>query len=120
MQQEINTIRTLPPYRMGRVNCYLKKSDSNYILIDTGCSGKRDQVECELQDAGCKPGELNLIVLTHGDFDHIGNAAYLRQKFRAKIAMHRDDLGMAERGDMFWNRKRGIALLKQHKQVLKN
>jgi len=27
-----------------------------------------------------------LIVLTHGDFDHIGNAAYLSKKFGAKIA----------------------------------
>jgi hydroxyacylglutathione hydrolase len=51
-----------------------------------------------------------LIVITHGDFDHIGNAAYLRQKFGAKIAMHADDVGMAERGDMFWNRKKGNRL----------
>ena len=51
-----------------------------------------------------------MIVITHGDFDHIGNAAYLRQKFGAKIAMHADDVGMAERGDMFWNRKKGNRL----------
>ena len=53
-----------------------------------------------------------MIVITHGDFDHIGNAAYLRQKFGAKIAMHADDVGMAERGDMFWNRKKGNRLLR--------
>lgn len=27
-------------------------------------------------------------------------------KFGAKIAMHRSDSGMAENGDMFWNRKK--------------
>jgi hydroxyacylglutathione hydrolase len=53
-----------------------------------------------------------LIVITHGDFDHIGNAAYLRQKFGAKIAMHVEDVGMAECGDMFWNRKKGNRLLR--------
>jgi hydroxyacylglutathione hydrolase len=112
MQQEIKTI-TLPlPFKMGSVNCYLVKTDGGYILIDTGGSNARSELESALQSAGCKPGNLELIVLTHGDFDHIGNAAYLRGKFGAKVAMHRDDCGMAERGDMFWNRKSGNALIR--------
>ena len=41
--------------------------------------------------AGCKLGSLKLIVLTHGDFDHTGNAAYLRHKYAIKIAMHFDN-----------------------------
>lgn len=55
--------------------------------------------------AGCGPGDLKLIVLTHGDVDHCGNAACLRGRFSAPIAMHRDDAGMVEHDDMFWNRK---------------
>jgi glyoxylase-like metal-dependent hydrolase (beta-lactamase superfamily II) len=58
-----------------------------------------------LERAGCSPSSLRVILLTHGDFDHIGNAAFLRSAFRAPIAMHPDDSGMAERGDMFVNRK---------------
>ena len=61
--------------------------------------------------AGCKLGSLKLIVLTHGDFDHTGNAAYLRHKYAIKIAMHFDDSGMLKRGDMFWNRKKGNMLI---------
>jgi hydroxyacylglutathione hydrolase len=112
MQQEIKTI-TLPlPFKMGSVNCYFIETDNGYILIDTGGSNGRGELESALQRAGYKPGDLQLIVLTHGDFDHIGNAAYLREKFGAKIAMHRDDCGMAERGDMFWNRKSGNAIIR--------
>ncbi|UCC88810.1 MAG: MBL fold metallo-hydrolase [Anaerolineales bacterium] len=112
MQQGIKTI-TLPlPYRLGSVNCYLVATDTGYVLIDTGSSNKRNQLERELESAGCKPGNLKLVVLTHGDFDHIGNAAYLRGKFGAKIAMHKDDSGMAERGDMFWNRESGSTLMR--------
>ncbi|MBN2255231.1 MAG: MBL fold metallo-hydrolase, partial [Deltaproteobacteria bacterium] len=112
MQQEFKTI-TLPlPFKMGSVNCYLVKTDNDYMLIDTGGANARSDLEKALQSAGCKPGNLKLIVLTHGDFDHIGNAAYLREKFGAKIAMHKDDCGMAERGDMFWNRKSGNALIR--------
>jgi len=87
------------------VNCYLVKTDDGYILIDTGISNKRGVIEKELGSAGCQPGNLKLIVLTHGDFDHIGNAAYLRKKFGTRIAMNYNDSGMAEQGNMFWSRK---------------
>ncbi len=118
MQQEIKTI-TLPlPFKLGRVNCYLVQTDSGYILIDTGTSNKRGELLRELESAGCKPDNLKLIVLTHGDFDHIGNAAYLCERFGAKIAMHKDDSGMAEHGDMFWNRKSGNVLIKMIAPIL--
>jgi hydroxyacylglutathione hydrolase len=110
--QEIKVI-TLPlPYRLGSVNCYLVETDTGFILIDTGGSNKRAELEKEPIGAGCQPGRLQLIVLTHGDFDHTGNAAYLREKFGAPIAMHEDDAGMAERGDMSWNRKSGNILFR--------
>jgi len=105
MQQEIKTISLLLPYHLGSVNCHLIETDTGYILIDTGGSNKRTDLEKEVESAGCQPGYLRLIVLTHGDFDHTGNAAYLRKKFGTKIAMHYDDSGMVERGDMTWNRK---------------
>jgi glyoxylase-like metal-dependent hydrolase (beta-lactamase superfamily II) len=118
VKQQIRTI-TLPlPFGIGRVNCYIVETDGVFVLIDTGASNKRKALEKELESAGCRPGNLNLIVLTHGDFDHTGNAAYLRQKFGAKIAMHRDDAGMLERGDIFWNRKSGNFLIRALASVL--
>jgi hydroxyacylglutathione hydrolase len=112
MSQEIKIINLLLPCRLGSVNCYLIKTDTGYILIDTGYSRKRTDLEKELESAGCKPGNLQVIVLTHGDFDHSGNAAYLRKKFGARIAMHYDDAGMGERGNMFWNRSKSNILIK--------
>ena len=94
------------------VNCYLVRTGVGYILIDTGMPNKRGIIEKELESAGCRPGNLKLIVLTHGDFDHTSNAAYLREKFGTKVAMHYGDSGMVERGDMFWNRKNPNILIK--------
>jgi hydroxyacylglutathione hydrolase len=93
-------------------------STASFVLIDTGASNKRGELENELTSAGCKPGTLDLIVLTHGDFDHTGNATYLRDKFGAKIAMHQEDSGMAEHGDMFWNRSSGSALFRKIAPIL--
>jgi len=90
---------------LGGVNCYLFAAGDGYILVDTGFATKRIQLENSLKSAGCKPGKLKLILLTHGDSDHAGNCAYLRRKYNCKIAMHNLDSGMVERGDMNWNRK---------------
>ena len=118
MLHEIRTISLSLPYKLGSVNCYLIRTDAHFILIDTGCSNKRKDLEKELESMGCKPGNLKLIILTHGDFDHTGNAAYLRKKFDTKIAMHNDDTGMVERGDMFWNRNKGNFLIRKMAPIL--
>lgn len=104
MIPEIKIITTPFIFRIS-VNCCPLKTDSGFILVDTAQSGKRALVEKALAESGCTADNLKLIVLTHGDFDHCGNAAYLRAKFGTKVAMHPDDCGMVERGDMFWNRK---------------
>ncbi len=101
MASEIKTIS-------GMANCYLVGArDGNFVLIDTGATFYRRGIDRELMLAGCRAGNLGLIILTHGDMDHSGNGLYLRQKYGAKIAMHQDDAGMVERGDMSWNRKTG-------------
>jgi len=104
MPYQIQTI-TFPFMLNVSVNCYLISVEGGFILLDTVRAKNRRALEQALSAAGCQPGNLKLIILTHGDFDHCGNAAYLRQKYGARIAMHQDDVGMVEKGDMTWNRK---------------
>jgi hydroxyacylglutathione hydrolase len=111
MTLEINIITT-PFVFNTSVNCYLVRTGDRFVLIDTGMAKNRSAIEKELENAGCQPGNLTLIVLTHGDFDHCGNAAYLRKKFGTRIAMHKDDSGMVERGDMLWNRNKQNILIR--------
>lgn len=85
--------------RLGGVNCYLTAADGGFVLIDTGTPEKRARLDAALAGAGCRPGNLKLIALTHGDYDHAGNAAYLRDKYGAKIGIHRDDSERVERAD---------------------
>jgi glyoxylase-like metal-dependent hydrolase (beta-lactamase superfamily II) len=109
MAQEIKSIKfpmRLAGIKMGTVNSYLIKTEAGYILIDTGFPSNRADLEKELQNAGCRPGDLRLIVMTHGDRDHTGNGAYLREKYGAKIAMHRDESGVVENGDAALSRRR--------------
>jgi hydroxyacylglutathione hydrolase len=118
VSQQVKTISLSLPYRLGSVNCYLVEAGTGHILIDTGCSNRRAELEKELESAGCNAANLKLIVLTHGDFDHSGNAAYLRKKYGTKIAMHCDDSGMVERRDLFWNRRKGNFLVRMVAPIL--
>ena len=88
MSQEIKTIS------LDGTNCYLVKTDGGYILIDTNFPFQRNKFEKTLEREGCRPGNLKLIVITHGDIDHTGNGAYLREKYKARIAMHEGDTEM--------------------------
>ena len=107
MSEDIIRIELKLPLRTGNVNCYLVETDTGFILVDTGSPSNRGELESKLDQFGCKSGNLHLILLTHGDFDHSGNAAFLRRKFDTKIAMHIEDSPMVERGDMFLTRKKG-------------
>ncbi|MBE0528735.1 MAG: MBL fold metallo-hydrolase, partial [Thermoleophilia bacterium] len=118
MAQEIKTICLALPFKMGSVNCYLIETGVGYILIDSGCKNKRAELVRELEKAGCRPGDLKLIVLTHGDFDHTGNATYLREKYGAKLTLHLEDSVMIERGDMFLNRKKTNILIRKLTPIL--
>jgi glyoxylase-like metal-dependent hydrolase (beta-lactamase superfamily II) len=101
-------IITIPSRYFFGVNAYLLKTGAGCFLVDTGMAKRRAQLEEGLREAGCGPGELKLIIITHGHLDHVGNAAYLRDRYGAKIAMHRGDYGMIESGDMFVDARRGV------------
>jgi glyoxylase-like metal-dependent hydrolase (beta-lactamase superfamily II) len=89
---EIKTIRS------SDANCFLVQTDAGFFLVDTGYPTERDALVEALESAGCQPGSLNLVLLTHGDIDHAGNCAYLQQAYDTKIAMHPTDVTLVENG----------------------
>jgi len=80
------------------VNAFLIKINEGFILIDTGVSMYWEKLESELIAVGSLPDKIKLVIITHGDFDHTGNCAKLQEKYKCKIAMHKDDAFMAENG----------------------
>jgi len=92
MKNEIKTIN------LGFVNAFLLKADDGgFILVDTGMPQHLEKLKEELKTAGCVPGNLKLIVATHGDQDHIGNCAKLKESYSSRIAMHEADSSMIEK-----------------------
>lgn len=70
-------------------NCYLIDADE-LTLIDTGMPRKTKKILRYLTETlHTKPSKLKMIILTHGDIDHIGNASQLKEITGAKIAAHK-------------------------------
>lgn len=90
----VKMITNIKPIILGGLagNCYLIENSNGFILIDTGSKTKRRKLIRELKKAGCSENNLKLIILTHGDFDHTGNCAFLKDNYNAKIAMHKHDV----------------------------
>ncbi len=105
MSNESDIPYTITRIEQNQTNCYLVKEDDGFLLIDTGFTKYREDIERFLINSGCVPGTLKLILLTHGDFDHTGNCSYFRNKYGCSVAMHYADVGMVEQGDFFWNRE---------------
>jgi len=83
---------------LGFVNSYLLKARDGYVLIDTGLPFQWEILDKQLVEAGCAPGNLKLVVITHGDWDHTGSVARVREKYGAKIAMGEADAINVETG----------------------
>ncbi len=113
MDTQITRIQLPLPLKVSYVNSYLVRTSEAFILVDTGFRNGRQRLSMALDHLCSHPGDIKLVVLTHGDFDHTGNAAYLRKYYNTQIAMHKADAGMLENGDMFWNRKIKSGLLKK-------
>jgi hydroxyacylglutathione hydrolase len=104
MPQTVNTFSL--GSGMLSVNCYCITTERGFVLVDTGFKKSRAALEEKLVAPGLDLTSLKLILITHGDSDHIGSAEYLREKSGAPIAMHAGDVEMAAKGDMFAGRRK--------------
>lgn len=66
--------RVMIPY-----NCLLVRAGERIVLVDAGigryghpCGGSGGRLEDELRRAGVAPGDIDVVVVTHGHLDHIG------------------------------------------------
>jgi glyoxylase-like metal-dependent hydrolase (beta-lactamase superfamily II) len=78
-------------------NAYLI-SGPRSILVDSGAPGDERRILQEAARHGVAPGDIGLILLTHGHVDHFGSAAALRAATGAPIAVHAADAGFLRAG----------------------
>jgi hydroxyacylglutathione hydrolase len=78
---------------------YLIKGDTKNVLIDTGVAGKFPVLKRRLTELGMHIKDVNLIILTHEHYDHIGATAFFHRT--AVVAAHRLAANKLELQDEF-------------------
>jgi glyoxylase-like metal-dependent hydrolase (beta-lactamase superfamily II) len=78
-------------------NAYLVK-DRKAILVDAGAPNQADKILSAVQKAGVSPGDISLILHTHGHFDHAGSTAELKRRLGVPTAVHASDAFMLQKG----------------------
>ena len=89
------------PFRSGINTCYIVK-EKGAVLIDGSTPGKGKALSKLLSDSGIRPEEIQLIILTHGDFDHCGGAKEIQEITGAKIVLHEKDRKNLEEAIFHW------------------
>jgi len=75
---------------LGFDNVYVLK-DNGVVMIDSGDPKKGKTFLKELEKVGINPNEIQLIILTHGHWDHIGSAAEIKKLTGAKVVLHQNE-----------------------------
>jgi hydroxyacylglutathione hydrolase len=87
--------------RVGVTNTYLLR-DRGAVLIDPGSPGKAGAVLRKLQARVGEMPHIDLIVVTHAHFDHIGAARGVREATGAPLAVHPGDVAWLRGGEAVW------------------
>jgi hydroxyacylglutathione hydrolase len=78
---------------------YLIKGDTKNVLIDTGIASRFSALKRRLAELGLRVKDVNLIILTHEHYDHIGATAFFHRT--AVVAAHRLAANKVELQDEF-------------------
>jgi hydroxyacylglutathione hydrolase len=84
------------PIPLGFDCCYLIQSEG-LIFIDGGAPKKSKDFEKKLEKISINPEDIQLIVITHGHWDHIASAKDIKEITGAKIAMHQNEKDWLEK-----------------------
>ncbi len=76
------------PVGMLHTNCYLLKDEATGLLAVVDPGAQTEKIEKRVAELG---GELSLILLTHGHFDHVLAAPALQRKTGARLWIHKAD-----------------------------
>ena len=73
----------------GRSNVFLLTNGEKNILVDTSPGNRWRKLDKRLQ--GLHIDHIDYLILTHSHYDHAGNAARLRDCYKAQVIIHKSE-----------------------------
>jgi glyoxylase-like metal-dependent hydrolase (beta-lactamase superfamily II) len=90
MAVQVFTIPVPTPFEVGSVNCYLVRGEG-LMLVDAGPCDELalTALEAGLSSLGYRIEDIDVLVLTHQHYDHLGLGAEIKRRSNSDIAAHR-------------------------------
>ncbi len=81
----------------GRSNSFLVSSNDKFLLIDTGRKNSWKKLSKNLDEI-LGENKLSCLILTHTHYDHVENAAKIKEKYQAPIMVQKNETNYLETG----------------------
>ncbi len=78
---------------------YLLKGRKGWFLIDCGTPEGFGQIKENIKKAGVDPAQIQLILGTHGHYDHVGAAHLWKEESGCSLFLHERDIPQVEEGN---------------------
>ena len=75
---------------------YLLFEGDRLFIVDAATPGRAGAVWRHLDSLGYPPGAVDEIWITHGDVDHMGSVAALKDDSGAQVVAHRADVSLVD------------------------
>lgn len=85
LPDESNVLFTIEFVDVGQGDCIIVTDGENHAMIDTGMYTEYDAVQNAMMDL--KVYDLDYLILTHPDADHIGNAADIIEDYTVDVVL---------------------------------
>lgn len=90
--------KNIIPMKMGKSNAYLIPSKNGYILVDAGVKGKEKVIKETLERNGASFSDIDLIIVTHVHYDHVGSLSALKSLSKAPVMVHQKEYELLASG----------------------
>jgi len=70
---------------LGQVNAYLLEDDEELLLVDAGTPSASEQIRSAVEAVGFEVADIEHVLLTHYDVDHIGGLQALTPELSAPV-----------------------------------
>jgi len=84
------------PIPLGFDHCYIIQ-DKGTIMIDGGAPKQAKEFAKAMEKISIKPQDIQLMIMTHGHWDHIASAKEIKEITGATIAMHQREKDWLEK-----------------------
>jgi metallo-beta-lactamase class B len=80
------------------LGAFLITTSEGHVLMNTGMPSSATMIEQSIRKLGFKPEDIRLMINGHAHADHAGAFAYFKEKYRAPLAVMREDVAAMESG----------------------